>query len=83
MIKSRRMRWPVHVALMGRRGMHTGFWLEIQKERHHYEDLDVCGKIILRWILERYDGVVWTGCIWLRIVIVGALVNPVMNFRVP
>jgi hypothetical protein len=23
--------------------------------------------ILLRWILERYDGVVWTGLIWLRI----------------
>jgi hypothetical protein len=27
----------------------------------------VSGRIILRWILERYDGVVWTGLIWLRI----------------
>jgi hypothetical protein len=24
-------------------------------------------RIILKWILERYDGVVWTGLIWLRI----------------
>jgi hypothetical protein len=23
--------------------------------------------IILRWILERYDGVEWTGFVWLRI----------------
>jgi hypothetical protein len=23
--------------------------------------------IILKWILERYAGVVWTGLIWLRI----------------
>jgi hypothetical protein len=38
---------------MGIRGMHRGFWWESQKEREHYEDLDVSGWIILRWILER------------------------------
>jgi hypothetical protein len=26
MIKSRRMRWAGHVARMGRRGMHVGYW---------------------------------------------------------
>jgi hypothetical protein len=46
MIKSRRMRWAGNVARMGRRGMHIGFWWESQKERGHYEDLDVGGKII-------------------------------------
>jgi hypothetical protein len=29
LIKSRRMRWA------GRRGMHTGYWWESQKERDH------------------------------------------------
>jgi hypothetical protein len=66
-IKSRRMRLAGHVARMGRRGMHIGFWWESQKERDHYEDLDVGARIILEWILERYDGVVWTGLIWFRI----------------
>jgi hypothetical protein len=28
MIKSRRMRWAGHVARMGRRGMHIGYWWE-------------------------------------------------------
>jgi hypothetical protein len=31
------------------------------------EDLDVGGRIILKWILQRDDGAVWTGLIWLRI----------------
>jgi hypothetical protein len=35
MIKSRRMRWAGHVAEMGRRGMHMGYWQESQKERNH------------------------------------------------
>jgi hypothetical protein len=26
MIKSRRMRWAGHIARMGRRGMHIGYW---------------------------------------------------------
>jgi hypothetical protein len=51
-IKSRRIRWAGHVARMGRRGMHIGFWWESQKERDHREDLDVGGRIILEWILE-------------------------------
>jgi hypothetical protein len=35
MIKSRRMRWAGHVARMGRRGMHVGYWWANQKERDH------------------------------------------------
>jgi hypothetical protein len=31
-IKSRRVRWAGYVALMGRRGMHIGFWWESQKK---------------------------------------------------
>jgi hypothetical protein len=44
MIKSRRMRWAEHVARMGRRGMHIEYW---------WEDQDVGGWAILKWILER------------------------------
>jgi hypothetical protein len=43
-------------------------------------DPDVDGRIILRWIFKKWDVGVWTGSIWFRI---GALVNAVMNLRVP
>jgi hypothetical protein len=36
-----------------RRGMHIGYWWESQKERDHWEDLDVGGWTILKWILDR------------------------------
>jgi hypothetical protein len=64
-IKSKRMRWSGHVALMGRIEMHIGFWWESRKDILHYGD--VGGKIILKWILERWDEMVWPGFIWLRI----------------
>jgi hypothetical protein len=48
MIKSRRMRGARHVARMGRRLMHIGYWWESQKKRDYYEDQDVGGGTILK-----------------------------------
>jgi hypothetical protein len=39
-------------------------------------------RIILRWILRKWDVREWTGSVWLRIG-TGAVVNVVMNFQVP
>jgi hypothetical protein len=33
--------------------MHIGYWWEIEKEGDHWEDQDVDGRIILKWISER------------------------------
>jgi hypothetical protein len=52
---------------MGRRGTRIGYWWESQRERDHLEDKDTGGWIILGWILERWDGVMKTGLVWLRI----------------
>jgi hypothetical protein len=35
--------------------------------RDYSEDLVIDGKIILKWILGKYVGRVWAGCIWLKI----------------
>jgi hypothetical protein len=35
MIKSRRIKWTVHVARTGRRRMNIGFWRVSQNERDH------------------------------------------------
>jgi hypothetical protein len=51
-IKTGSMRFAGDVAIMGRRGMHIGFGWESQKERGHWEDLDVGGKVTLKWIIE-------------------------------
>jgi hypothetical protein len=49
-------------------GMHIGYWWESQMERAHWEDQDVGGWTILKWILETgWDGMVCIGFIWLRI----------------
>jgi hypothetical protein len=67
----------------GRGEVHTGFWWGNLKERDHLKDPGVDGRIILKWIFEKWDGVTdwiylaqdrdtwWT------------VVNAVMNLWVP
>ena len=66
-IKSRRMKWPGHVARMGERtGLYTVWWRNL-KEKYHLEDQNVDGRIILRRIFKKWDLGVWTRSIWIRI----------------
>jgi hypothetical protein len=53
--------------------VHIGYWWENQKESDHWKYKDVGGWIILQWIFEGKDGVVWVGLIWLRIGTSGGL----------
>ena len=66
-IKSRRIRWAVHVARMGEeRGVYRVL-VGKPEERNHWGDLGVEGWIILRWISRRWDVGIWTGLGWPRI----------------
>jgi hypothetical protein len=60
------------------------FWRGNLRERDHWGDPGVDGKIILRWIFKEVGcgGMDWIGLTWDRDRW-QALVNAVMNLRVP
>jgi hypothetical protein len=82
-IKSRRMRWTRLVARMGKREVHTGFWWGDLREGDHLGDPGVERRKILKWIFKQWDGSMdWIEPAqdrdrW------RAVVNAVMNLRVP
>jgi hypothetical protein len=67
---------------MGRRGACIGFWWGNLRDRDHWGDPGIDGRIILEWIFRKWDwGMDWIGLAqgrdrW------RALVNAVMNLRV-
>jgi hypothetical protein len=67
LIKSRRIRWAGYVRGWGRGEACTGFWWEILRERDHWVDPVVDGRIILRYIFRKWDVGLWAGLSWLRI----------------
>jgi hypothetical protein len=56
---------------MGEERVCTGCWWGSLRERVHWGDPDVDGKIILEWIFRKWDVRVGTGFSWLRIETVG------------
>jgi hypothetical protein len=73
MIKSRRMRWTGHVAGMGQKRNACRILVGKPEGERPAGRPGLRGRIILKWILERKDGVVWTGVIWIRIGTSGGL----------
>ena len=57
-LKTRRMRRAGHVALMGRGEVRTGLWWGDLRERDHFEDVGVDGRILLERIFYKYGGCV-------------------------
>jgi len=47
--------------------VHTGFWWGYLRDSGHLEDLGGDGRIILKMILDKWDGKAWPGFIWLRL----------------
>jgi hypothetical protein len=47
--------------------VHTGFWWGYLRDSDHLEDLGRDGRIILKMILEQWDGEAWPGLMWLRL----------------
>jgi hypothetical protein len=82
-IKSRRMRWAGHVARMGEGRVHTRFWWGDLREKDHLKNPGVDKNIILNWSLKKW----YRGMDWIHLAQDSyrwrALVNAVMNLRVP
>jgi hypothetical protein len=57
------MRWAGHVALWGKRQVHTAFWWEDLRQGDYLGDPGVDGRIILRWIFKQWDG----GMNWIQL----------------
>jgi hypothetical protein len=57
-VKSRRMRWAVHVALVGEEREMCRVLMGKREGKNRLEDQDVEGRMVSEWILVRLAGVV-------------------------
>ena len=67
-----------------RREVHADFWCGNWKKMDHLENVNLDGRVMLKFILKKKDGRVYTGC-----TLLGyrdkcqAVVNMAVNFGVP
>ena len=77
------MRWAGHVVFMGRGKVYIVFWWGNLRERDHLEGPGIDGNIVLSSIFRKWDG----GMDWIDLAQdrdrYRAIVNAVMNLRVP
>jgi hypothetical protein len=71
LIKSRRMRWACYVARMGEK--RNAYRLLVGKPEGKRSLGRPRHRIILGWIMERWDRAMWTGLVWLWIGMGGEL----------
>jgi hypothetical protein len=62
-------------ARKGKKRVYIAFWWEKLKETSHLQDLRVDGRIILKYILQKYHNKLWIRLLWLRIQICGVLLR--------
>jgi hypothetical protein len=71
MLKNAKVLWKIDEQGMwgvwGRTEVCTGCWWGSLRERAHWGDQDVDGRIILRWIFRKVEEVVGAGWSWLGI----------------
>jgi hypothetical protein len=53
--------------------VYTEFWWEKLNETSHLQDLRVDGRIILKYILQKYHDKLWIRLLWLRTETCGGL----------
>jgi len=52
---------------MVNRSSATGFWMGDVTERNSLENLNLDGRILLKWICNKWDWETWSELLWLRI----------------
>jgi hypothetical protein len=55
--------------------MSTGLWWKNMKKEDRLKNLDMDGRRLLKLILKKYGGRLWSEFIWLRIGMIGGLMR--------